>query len=199
MEWTELQTACAAACQCRQFPAKNPLFSRESDIRSGLQLAARGELLSSAQLSGIEPRICNGAIHGAGTTRAARIRRFLAAATTFTRPRYGLVAVRGLRTIPAQLRIWVDGAVPAGMAVSRPAVRPGSPACRGSPARRPRRRARPARQPCLGQGPRSARTTRVSFMTRKGTTADRPAGAPGLRPRRERLGPGPRFCGGTDS
>jgi DNA-binding transcriptional ArsR family regulator len=48
-------------------------------------------------------------------------------------------------------------------------------------------------------GGESARTTRVSFMARKGTTADRPAGAPGLRPRRERLGPGPRFCGGTDS
>ena len=36
----------------------------------------------------------------------------------------------------------------------------------------------------------------LGFMTRKGT---RPAGASGLRPRRERLGPGPRFCGGTDS
>ena len=35
----------------------------------------------------------------------------------------------------------------------------------------------------------------LGFMTRKGT----PAGAPGLRPRRERLGPGPRSCGGTDS
>ena len=84
---------------------------------------------------------------------AARIRRFLAAATMFTRPRYVVVAVRGLRTISAQLRIWVDGAVPAGMAVSRPAARPGSPAYRGSPARRPRRRARPARQSRLGPGP----------------------------------------------
>ena len=50
----------------------------------------------------------------------ANIRRFLAAATTFTRPRYVVDAVRGLRTISAQLRVWVDGAVPAGMAVSRP-------------------------------------------------------------------------------
>ena len=45
---------------------------------------------------------------------------FLAGATTVTRPRYVVDAVRGLGTISAQMRIWVDGAVPAGMAVGRP-------------------------------------------------------------------------------
>ena len=44
--------------------------------------------------------------------------------------------------------------------------------------------------------PRSTRTHQGQLSLRKGTTADRLAEAPGLRPRRDRLGPGRRFCEG---
>ncbi len=95
--------------------------------------------------------------------------------------------------ISAQLRIWVDGPVPARMASRSQARKSGVPrfasaettaACAARAAILPRPR------------PRSARTTRVSFMTRKGTPVGR--GARAAAATRE-TGPGPRFCGGTDS